>query len=266
MTVHLSALNDVQEVLYNVFTFCSPQENIENTKVCKTWYQVASEVAKKQIIISAQADILRKASNFLKLVPQDLAFYCPSFAELEKAKLNFKNYSIKEINKKVQAATEKYTVCIASFYTVNSACPNIPREKKADLAGKTFVELHFENDSYIVDKSDLWGEKCISYSGRIDLFPIEIFDLTVNNKDNAIVGEKNDGTYCFALRGRLFELKLEEGKESVRNADWISWNMSRENALIVDLTPDDVQVGQFWSCDFYVARLDAAGSTINSNN
>jgi hypothetical protein len=150
-------------------------------------------------------------------------------------------------------------------------CPNIPLEKKADLAGKTFVELHYKRNVAHPNNGQpytagFWEESVNSLHGLVKLFPIEIFDLSLSGQDNAVVGEKNNGSYCFALRGRLIELKLEEGEEDVRNASWTGLNLNRENAVTVDLTPVDANEGNIWPTDLYIARLDAAGSKINSNN
>lgn len=264
MAVSLANLNNTHELLYGVFDFCSVEQNVRNTQVCQTWRGAATEVAKKQIIRSAQNDLLRKAAGFLQMVPHKLEFYCVAAGDLEAMKGDPK-YSIQEVHAKAHtlATPKKYTVCIASFFRVNPLDKNIPPEKKEDLAGKAFVSLHFKATDYPdLDKSYrpcFWSESTVFGPGAVcKFFPVELFHLTVNN-DGTISGDKNSGTVCFALRGRLIELSIEEGQEDVRNIRTIAIpEVNRDTAHTIELTPEGAHSGHIWAKDLYVARLDGA--------
>lgn len=268
MAVSLEQLNDTHELLYHVLSFCSPKENVKNTEVCKTWRDVASEVAKKQWIAQLQQDIQKKAANFLKMVPNKLEFYCPSYAELKKVKLRHTKYTLEEMyyitHYNTLSTTEKYTVCMSYFVRINPNCPALPEKAKKNLAGKVFVELHSEahtpswpRKSYTIH---IWNP------GSIRFFPIELFNLTVTGERHTVIGEKNKGTVCFALRGRLIELMIEEGQEDIRNARSINslsmlqrnhvLRFSRDFAQTIDRTlevsPESIDLHHL----FYIAKLD----------
>ena len=132
-----------QEVLCHILSFCSPVQNVRNTEVCRTWRDVASEVAKKQLIAQFQQDIQSKAANFLQMVsPQTLEFYCPSYAALSAVKSTYNAHAIEAVHQSITNAMPlKHTVCISRFFRVNPECPNIPPEMKEDIAGKVFLEL-----------------------------------------------------------------------------------------------------------------------------
>ena len=52
------------EVMVNIFVYLPPEENTQNAKVCRSWRGFAEDVAKKQIIVRTQQEILRKNGKF----------------------------------------------------------------------------------------------------------------------------------------------------------------------------------------------------------
>ena len=245
-------INGIQELLYHVLTFSTPEQNIKNAMVCKTWREVASEIAKKQLIAQLQLDIKTKAANFLKMVPYKLEFYCPSYKKLKDVKANLQNYSLEEVYYMARydtlCITEKYTVCMAYFIRINPAASQFPKNEKAKLKGKVFVELHYKTDipgrlgkSYT---PALWVEPSNGKrSGPVRFLPIELFNLTVAKDGQTILGDKNTGTVCFALRGRLIEMMIEKGHKDVRNARWSQHSIfgsgDKRSFIEQRLCPDD---------------------------
>ena len=256
-----------EEILFNIMAFCSPEENVRtNTLVCCTWRNIASEVAKKQMIMQFQQDIQSKAANFLQMLPenlQNLAFYCPTYAKLEEVKAKHTEYTIEEVHHIARnnslLTLEKYTVCMAYFLRVDPESPNIPTERKDALAGRVFVELHyrreFEGGRYVC----FWNQSLDGLlPGSARFFPIEFFNLAVIGEDHKVEGDKNNGKVCFALGGRLIELMIEEGDDELRNARWSGIRaMNRDTAHTINLDPINAKLFYVKPQHLYVAELDA---------
>lgn len=250
----------------HIFHFCTPEQNVKHTQVCKKWYRMASEVAKRQFYQMREKDIERKAANFLKMVPENLEFYCPSYAELKKMKFkDLSFYSIKQVHDHaIEAWTEKYTVCMRRFYRVHPGCPNIPSEIKENVAGKAFVELELNRSLSIFSiKFALWTETLGDLRrGDVKYLPIEFFNLTLGGQveEPSVIGEKNEGAVCFVLRGRLMEMVIEE--EGLMNRIGHYFEPTQlETARTINLSPEIVTPGdpwpRVWPNDLYVAERDA---------
>lgn len=264
------------EMLYNIFAFCRPEDNIKtNTLVCRTWQDTATDVAKLQLIHPVEQlrqDIQNKAANFLKMLPenlQDLALFCPAYAQFEQVKNNRETYTTKEVyditRNDSPLALEKYTVCMAFFYRINPECPNITSARKDALAGKVFAELHYTKKNENGNFSCFWSQSLDGiFEGCVRFFPIELFNLKmkVKEEDYKVKGDKDNGTVCFPLGGRLIELMLEKGEEELRNAKWTGIRgVNRDTAVTINLTPEEARSGYVWPYDLYVASLDAPPAT-----
>lgn len=238
------------EVIVNIFERLPPEQNTANARVSKNWKPFAEDVAKKQIILPTQQEILRKAANFLRMVPHRLEHYCQSFQLLTQMRQNRENFTFNQIHGATLQATEKQRVCMAFFYRIAPADPHIPADRQAELADRVFVELHFEQD----DKPRLWRAQ----GSAVTHLPIELFNLTVNDPNFVIAGVKNEGTTCFAFHGRLIEFRLEQGSERVRTAIWTGiQGANRDAATTWPLTAADADSGWIWAEDLYVARIHA---------
>ncbi len=247
------------EVMVNIFEYLPPEENTQNAKVCRSWRGFAEDVAKKQIIVRTQQEILRKTANFLRMVvPRQLGEYCPTFqrlTDLIRDRQGREGYSFNQIHQMTLSATEKQTICMAYFYRIDPTDPNIPADRPTELAGRVFVELHFEQDN----QPRLWHPSNNGPYDPVAFLPIELFNLTVNGPNFAIAGEKDQGTICFAFRGRLIELRLEQGNDRVRTAIWTGIHgANRDTATTWPLTAANADTGWTWAKDFYIAHLDAA--------
>lgn len=258
---HLSA-----EMLCHVLSFCPPLDNVRNTQVCKNWKECASEVAKKQFITMREQEIESRSANFLAMVPEKLEFYCPSFKEkLAEIQSKLDECTIKEIYDLTQTLTERKRLCISKFFHVNAADPAIPENRRVRLADRAFVELHYREEVESWDRKPyslrLWCETGNEQIHVITYLPIELFNLTLG-AGHQILGEKNQGTFCFALRGRIVELTIEEGTEEIYSANWNGFpQLNRNNALTVPLTPEDATQGRIWAQTVYVAEVDAPKPT-----
>ncbi len=255
-----------QEVLCHVLSFCSPEENFQtNALVCRTWSNVAPDVAKMQMIEQFQQDIQSKAANFLKMVPenlQNLASYCPSYAKLNEVKANRREYSIEEVHHIARnnslLTLEKYASCMNRFYRTVPECPYIPAEKTAELSGRVFIDILYKIDHVGPNEGSYnicMFKKPQYRPGKEEpmLFPIELFNVTVSEDNNTVEGEINEGTYCFALNGRLIEVMLEEGRDEVDRT-------IHSFGLFPDGEPKtsvDKETKRSIEEDLYVAKLDA---------
>ena len=267
--VSFADLNNTQELLFAIFDFCTPKENAHNTTVCRIWARVASEIAKKQLVRSCKRDIESKLAHFMQLVPLQLKDYYLPYAQCENLELN--QLTIQEVRGAclTAASCEKFRVCLSKFFTINPTCRNIPENRKAELSGKTFVEIHYQTTKPFFDVTRMpttigfWTEDS-KHLGCL-YFPIEIFNLTVN-QDRIVSGEKDTGMFYFILRGRLIELTLEEGNTNVHNKDFHGGipPFTREKAHPVDLeSMDDLpSFNSIQAFQLYIPRLHAKKSEL----
>jgi len=263
--VNLGSLNNQHELLFHVFTFLTPEENVKNTMVCRDWKDVASEVAKRQYLESFnEKDVKAKMANFLVLAGGKFEDYTPQF---QNAKQNWSTLTIQQVRDKVNSnRPQKFTVCLGGCFVVDPNCPNIPSHKVNDLAGKAFAEFHYRQDwSETSSYARLFTEDGLG--GGIIYFPVELFNFNVE-KDGTVTGEKNSGECCFSLKGRLIEVFLIKGDQNARDARWAYFYISRDKAPTIQLTPEDANTGYIWPQDIYVPRLDAkaANSSQDQSN
>ena len=261
--IHSFKFNLPPELLGEVFKFCSPEENVQtNALVCKTWGNVAPDVAKMQMIEQFQQDIQSKAANFLKMVPHELEFYCPSYAKLSEVKNKRRDYTTEQVHLIARYNTlftlEKYTSCMTRFYRVAPECPYIPVEKTAELSGRVFVDILYKIDhagpnegSYNIN---MFKKPNYCFGKEENMrFPIELFSLTVSEENDTVEGEIYEGTYCFALDGRLIEVMLEKGRNDVERT------IHQVGLFESDETKRSIEEG------IYVARFDAPAKTEANN-
>ncbi len=222
MTVSFEKISTNHELHSHILSFCSLEENVQtNTLVCRNWRNIASDVAKIQMIEQFQQNIQRNAANFLYMVPENLrnfASYCPSCAKLEEVKGNCREYPLTDVyditHKNSLGTLEQYTARMRSFFRVHPDCPYIPAEKEDDLSGRLFVELDFKKDSQDSGETTysiyLWKKPqfCLGNEEPV-FFPIELFVKQENNME----------TYCFALGGRLIEVMLEKGPNEINSIE-----------------------------------------------
>jgi hypothetical protein len=264
--LNLSNLNGYRDILYCVFQFLPPEKNVEITRVCKTWYQVADEVAKKQFISKAQNELTAlkpKAENFLTMANSKIEDHFPLF---QNAKKNWKPLSRQAVHDQTSILIKKYTVFLAGCFTVAPDSP-IPKDKKQDLAGKAFAELHYRKGNIIC----LWCESP-GYAEGKTYFPIELFDLKV--QENTIVGNKDSGTYCFSLEGEMVELNIVPSVSKVCKSYFLNRDLDRETlpevkiprteawlAYNTTVSPDE---GYIVPDDFYIPRLESKAPALKS--
>lgn len=248
MTFSLGNINNAPDILKYTLHFFSPIENINNTGVCKKWNELATEIAKKQIVESTLYTIEARASNFLKMVPNPLSFYCPTFEKFEKISKDYNEYSIKELFNLANKVTVKQNTCMAGFIRIDPESPNIPPESRDLLASRTFVALHARRPHYHARTKQ--GYFDFQWGGQL-FFPIELFNLTVSDISHTVTGNKNSGIFCFPYDGRVFEITLEEGQEETRNKRFKVQEMNRDVGLTKTL--DSTLTHQ----DFYIPKLNA---------
>jgi len=252
----LGNLNNYKDLLFEIFMFLTPKENVKNTEVCKQWKEVASVVAKKQFIQEKEKCLREKMANFLVLSGGNFEDFVPV---LQQIKTQQQQLSIKTVFDQLNSLTEQYTICLGGCFIVDANCPNIPKNKQIDLAGKAFAEFHFKQEGVLNCDGKSYCARLFSeesYGGGITYFPVELFNFKVE-ADGTITGEKNSGGSCFSLKGRLIEVFLIEGDQNIRDARWACPLISRDKALTIQLTPEDANSGYVWPQDIYVARLDA---------
>jgi len=253
---HSVYLNNYPDMLFHMFRLSSPGENIRNAKVCKLWLEIASKVAKEQLI-EEKEDLLKKSmEKFLLLSGLKFEDVTPGLQRIKqkspqvKITTCFELYKIQDLLIALDGLTEKHAVCLAGCFIVDPQSPNAPTDRVKDLLGKAFAEFHYiKNDTH-----GIWGEHTSRISGK-NYLPVELFDFQVN-ENKEIVGEINKGTSCFSLKGKLVELIVIEGNQSAQKARYIL-NVNRTTANVFELTPESDTVGKLWSRQIYIPRLDA---------
>jgi len=246
----LGNLNNYKDVLFEVFIFLTPKENVKNTEVCKQWKEVASVVAKKQFIQEKEKYLREKMVNFLVLSGGQFEDFTPV---LQSIKTQQQQLSIKTVHDQLNSLTERHVVCLGGCFVVDPKCPNIPKNKQIDLAEKAFAEFHMEARFGGRPVAKLFTEN--NRGDSIIFFPVELFNLKVG-ADGTVIGEKDSGEFCFSLKGRLIELCLISGSQLAREARWYS-DISREQAPTIQLSPESDKSGRIWPRNMFIPRLDA---------
>lgn len=254
--------------LDRIFNFCTPKDNAtRNALVWHAWREPATRIAKLQLVQSRIKEIQKEAEPFLRMVPLKLELLCASYRNFLTVSEDLSSHTFQEVKATVNTCAEKYTVCLSRFFHIHSEDPNIPELRRSCLSGKVFVEIHHEVDIVQYDgrpKSICQFEertgyalKKVKYFQKVKYFPIELFNLTMDGEFN-IIGEKNNGTFCFPLRGRLIELVLEENTPEVQFANFTGFpHTQRTNAMTLPLTAQDANRGKIWAEEIYCAPLDS---------
>lgn len=253
--ISLGNLNNIPELLDHVLSFVPPKQNVINTSVCKLWQHFASDQAKRGFINQFRKSVEEKAANFFAMVPTDLETICPDFAEIVKSK---DRLSMSDVHDGLKAIPEKHEVCFAGCFVVDPDCPNTPLEKKEDISGIAFAEFHYAvpcKGSY-GHIGEFWGEvpNPPATGKTVNYFPVELFNLTIEGEDKAVIGEKDSGVFCLPLKGRLIELTLTRDLAVILTRFRVIGQIGRDNAPMINL-PKCAKEGHLWASELYIPKL-----------
>lgn len=214
---------------------------------------------KKQFIVIRQEEIEQRAANFLRLVPEKLEFYCPSYKEkLSEIQSRVNEYTIQEIFDFTQTQlTERRIYSLSQFFRIDGTDPNIPANRREQLTDKAFVVIHHIEEEKYGHHSSIsvseWAE-----DGFERYLPIELFGLTLANENHEVSGEKNQGIFCFALRGRIIEMTIEKGKDDIYHTFVFGIRfreLNRNNAVTIFLKPENAEWCKIKPHMIYVAEI-----------
>lgn len=265
------------EILLKIFHDCDLKDMPQVSSVCKRWYTVAQEVIKIRLCRGEHLE--KKAAAFLSMIPQskgslrelnDLVF-----KRLQEIGQEYQKLTLTQLWEKATQVDPgvycKRTVCLTRFFTIDSTSLVCSDERRGSLAGKTFCSLVFPAQEESINRlcertvsSDTLRkeyEKSVGveedFTGEIEdtspgicFFPIELFHLTVG-ADETILGNKNNGTTCFILKGTLIEVFVYEGTKEEQNVSFDEGfeELKRDRAKLIHLK-------EGWAEYCYIPQFD----------
>jgi len=204
-------LTGIDELDRYIFSFLPPKKNVENTQVCKAWQTIAGEEAKQGFLRQYNNFVERSINhiNLTALTACKLEDFCPQYMHIAN---NVNSLTIKEVFDQLHAMIKKNDhAYLAGCFVITPDSENIPEEFRNEITGKAFAELllplsDLNRDTDFPANNMPWREPGKN-PDRISYLPIEFLGLTIG-EDRKVVGEKDSGTFCFPLKGRLIQLTL----------------------------------------------------------
>lgn len=276
----VNGLNDFfpAEILCEIFKYSDFSNHSKTAQVCKTWnramqaYLNSPGVCAQLINQFEPLEIKKQAERFLSMVPHKLEAYCAGYAQkiellkerchqhykagtLTKAKdlhLRLKDRIEKPL---VPDLTEILTVYYSGIFKVDPKSDYIPKGIDGDLRGKVFVKLRCLQFEGGVRRAMPWiltpsgRGKGSSVRAQIQLFPIELFHMKINNR---VIEKQDNEIACIVFEGRLIELRFDKKVAQLKSAEKIS------NDVVQPITlGSEESYSGTRPQDFYIPRLHA---------
>jgi hypothetical protein len=216
------------DLVSQILFFLSTDENRNLSTVCKLWKTETDKVRKIQYFEQALFSLEKNSIHFLKMVPdQKLQDFCPEyFQAMQKIRKgnDWEQSTVKEVFEAIKKQSEHFIVnanlalrtciLIQADAKLSQDCKDneVALKVMKHVLGRVFVM--FSDDS-IKDKLATWNAKVdenrnpyFDLFETIELFPGEIFNITLNDKLQRVIS--NEKVFCFPFKGKFIEVAINQ--------------------------------------------------------
>jgi hypothetical protein len=249
-------------------SFLPTEQHPVNALVCKQFLAVARQAEKESVIRDFKLSTRRDLERFARMVPKPPEEYSPSYCEgLRLIDAQKERLTIREIHQRLNSLVERRTVCLRGCFVIDPQSPAIPAALVPQVAGRAFAELNTFVGLFSPAPEGLWDVQpwapIAPFQPPCKNVPVELLNITVEGPERNIIGEINQGTIGFVLRGRVILLNLVEGNVPALQgpiANMCQWGpyATRTHASFFEALGPDKDLGHVWLSDLYIPTRDAA--------